>query len=156
MKESSRSSVRGALKTVLTSFTSASVDYYMWCFIGLFSWFLKCVFFVFCGLVFDLNLFFMKFVLYVSSSYNFCLYCFGLWFVMFNIAIREYYVFIEILDVGEVKFGLNVWLVFVVFIVEFLVVVKNGCGKFIVFWFRYVVIAWIVVVTTTAVYLILW
>jgi len=155
-KEPPRSPVRGALKTVLTSLTPASVDYYTWRPTGSPSRFLKCAFLVFCGLVFDLNLFFMKFVLHVPPSHNFCLYRLGLWFAMSNIAIREYYVFIETPDVGEAKLGPNAWLALAVLIVEFLVVVKNGRGKFTAPWPRHVVIAWIVAVTTTAAYLISW
>ena len=148
--------MRGALKTVLTSLTPASVDHYTWRPTGSPSRFLKCAFLVFCGLVFDLNLFFMKFVLHVPPSHNLCLYRLGLWFAMSNIAIREYYVFIETPDVGEAKLGPNAWLALAVLIVEILVVVKNGRGKFTAPWPRHVVIAWIVAVTTTAAYLISW
>ena len=148
--------MRGALKTVLTSLTPASVDHYTWRPTGSPSRFLKCAFLVLCGLVFDLNLFFMKFVLHVPPSHNLCLYRLGLWFAMSNIAIREYYVFIETPDVGEAKLGPNAWLALAVLIVEILVVVKNGRGKFTAPWPRHVVIAWIVAVTTTAAYLISW
>jgi len=155
-KEPPPSPVRGALKTVLTSLTPASVDHYTWRPTGSPSRFLKCAFLVFCGLVFDLNLFFMKFVLHVPPSHNLCLFRLGLWFAMSNIAIREYYVFIETPDVGEAKLGPNAWLALAVLIVEILVVVKNGRGKFTAPWPRHVVIAWIVAVTTTAAYLISW
>ena len=148
--------VKGAFKRVVMIFTPASVEHYTWRPTDSPARFMKCAFLVFCGLVFDLNLFFMKYVLHVPPSHPFCLGRLAIWFAMSNIAIREYYVFIESDSVSTAKLGPNAWLALAVLVVEILVVVKNGHGKFTNPWPRHVLLAWAIVFVGTTSYLIAW
>lgn len=151
-----RSPVKGALKQMMVVLTPDSVETYTWQPTESPGRFLKCVFLVVCGLIFDLNAFFLKYVLHVPPSHKFNLYRLFLWFAMSNIAIREYYVFIESPDLSAAKLGSNAWLALAVLIVEILVVVKNGKGQFTAPWPRHVVVAWTIALTVVITYLITW
>jgi phosphatidylserine synthase 2 len=148
--------VKGALKQMMVVLTPDSVETYTWQPTESPGRFLKCVFLVVCGLIFDLNAFFLKYVLHVPPSHKFNLYRLFLWFAMSNIAIREYYVFIESPDLSAAKLGSNAWLALAVLIVEILVVVKNGKGRFTAPWPRHIVVAWTVAFTVVSAYLIAW
>jgi phosphatidylserine synthase 2 len=59
-------------------------------------------------------------------------------------------------SVSTAKLGPNAWLALAVLVVEILVVVKNGHGKFTNPWPRHVLLAWTVVFVGTASYLFAW
>ena len=155
-EEFSNASLVGALKGFVGAFTPESIEQYTWRPTGSPARFLKCAFVVFAGCVFDLNLFFMKYVLHVPHTHNAVMIRLGLWFLMSNIAIREYYVFIEEPDANKAKMGSNAWLALAVLVVEVLVVVKNGRGKFTKPWPRHVLFAWFVAISATSMYLLAW
>jgi len=147
---------RGKLRRALMVFTPASLDKYTWRPTESPSRFMKCAFLVACGLAFDLNSFFLKHVLWMPATHVATNLRLVLWFAMSNMAIREYYVFIESPDMGAAKLGSNAWLALAVLVVEVLVVVKNSKGEFTNPWPQHIVRAWSVVFVCTAVYLIQW
>ena len=146
----------GALKSVVAAITPDSVEKYTWRPTDSPARFLKSAFLVFCGLAFDLNLFFLKYVLQIPTTHSVSLFRLYIWFGMSNIAIREYYVFIEEPDASKAKLGPNAWLAMAVLVVEMLVIVKHGRGKFTNPWPRHILLAWFIAISSTTVYLIAW
>ena len=146
----------GRLRRVFSIFAPASLDKYTWRPTDSPARFTKCAFLVACGLAFDLNTFFLKHVLWMPPTHVATNARLALWFTMSNIAIREYYVFIESPDMSAAKLGANAWLALAVLVVEALVVVKNGQDAFTNPWPRHIIWAWAIAGVSTVVYLIQW
>ena len=81
--------------------------------------FLQCAFVIILCLVFELNAFFLKYVLWIPPPHVLNHIRLALWFGMANVATREYYVFITSRQgMTLTKMGANAWLTIAVALVE--------------------------------------
>ena len=94
-------------------------------------------------LVFELNAFFLKYVLWIPPPHALNHVRLALWFGIANTATREYYVFITSKEgMHLTKMGANAWLAIAVVLVEIMVVIKHGRGMFDAPWQRRVLWFW--------------
>jgi len=108
-------------------------------------------------LVFELNAFFLKYVLWIPPPHLLNHIRLALWFGIANIATREYYVFITSKEgMHLTKMGANAWLAIAGALIEIIVVLKHGRGMFEVPWPRHVLWFWGVFVTVTTGWLVRW
>ena len=141
----------------LQLFTPATWDSYIWNPTSSPLRFLQCAFVVILCLVFELNAFFLKYVLWIPPPHLLNHIRLALWFGIANIATREYYVFITSKEgMHLTKMGANAWLAIAGALIEIIVVLKHGRGMFEVPWPRHVLWFWGVFVTVTTGWLVRW
>lgn len=133
---------KGKMKRIVFQFM-----FYSWV---CFEWklvFSLCCWLVVCGIILvfllvELNMFYLKFVLWMFLEY----YLVFLWFVFFvnvgGVVMCEIYDFMDDLKFYK-KLGLQVWLVVVIMVMELFIVVKYDFYIFILFLFFYIFQCWI-------------
>ena len=151
---------KGLSRTVRRSieqFTPKTWDSYIWNPTSSPLRFVQCAFIVAVCLIFELNAFFLKYVLWIPPPHVLNHVRLALWFGIANIATREYYVFITSEEgMHLTKMGANAWLVIAVALVEIMVVVKHGRGMFDAPWPRRVQFFWGTFLAVTAAWLLRW
>ena len=151
---------KGLSRTVRRSieqFTPKTWDSYIWNPTSSPLRFVQCAFIVAVCLIFELNAFFLKYVLWIPPPHVLNHVRLALWFGIANIATREYYVFITSEEgMHLTKMGANAWLVIAVALVEIMVVVKHGRGMFDAPWPRRVKFFWGTFLAVTAAWLLRW
>lgn len=147
----------GSFRRSVMLFTPASVDLYYWNSTASPRKFFQSAFLVALCLVFELNAFFLKYVLWIPPPSFLNPLRLVLWFGISNIAVREYYVFITSKrGMRLTKMGPNAWLALAVALVEIMVIVKHGRGMFEAPWPRHVVWFWGIVAVSGFTWLISW
>ena len=107
--------------------------------------------------MFELNAFFLKYVLWIPPPHVLNHIRLALWFGMANVATREYYVFITSRQgMAMTKMGSNAWLTIAVALVEIMITIKHGRGMFEAPWPTHVLVFWFIFLVCTAVWLVRW
>ena len=154
---SSAGRARGFLKRSIMLFTPASIDSYAWAPTSSPLRFFQCAFIVALCLVFELNAFFLKYVLWIPPPHLLNHIRLALWFGIANVSTREYYVFITARKgMRLTKMGPNAWLALAVALVEIMITIKHGRGMFQAPWPRRVVLFWAVAALLTTAWLVRW
>ncbi len=147
----------GRIKRLLAVFTPKTWDKYAWSPTSSPLRFLQCAFVVALCLVFELNAFFLKYVLWIPPPHILNHIRLALWFGMANVATREYYVFITSRQgMALTKMGANAWLTIAVALVEIMITIKHGRGMFEAPWPRHVLVFWFIFLVCTGVWLVRW
>ena len=147
----------GKVRRSIVQFTPATVDSYIWNPTSSPLRFLQCAFVVVICLVFELNAFFLKYVLWIPPPHTLNHVRPALWFGIANTATREYYVFITSKEgMHLTKMGANAWLAIAVVLVEIMVVIKHGRGMFDAPWPRRVLWFWGTFSAVTIAWLLRW
>ena len=147
----------GKVRQGLQLFTPATWDSYIWNPTSSPLRFTQCAFVVLVCLVFELNAFFLKFVLWIPPPHLLNHIRLALWFGISNVSTSEYYVFITSKEgMHLTKMGANAWLVVAAMIIEILVVLKHGRGMFEAPWPKRVLWFWGAFATIIGVWLTRW
>eukprot|EP00227_Mantoniella_beaufortii_P018791 CAMPEP_0197595180 /NCGR_PEP_ID=MMETSP1326-20131121/22224_1 /TAXON_ID=1155430 /ORGANISM="Genus nov. species nov., Strain RCC2288" /LENGTH=390 /DNA_ID=CAMNT_0043161491 /DNA_START=275 /DNA_END=1447 /DNA_ORIENTATION=+ len=157
MPQTPAEGISGKVRQSIMLFTPASWDSYTWNPTSSPLRFFQCAFVVMLCLVFELNAFFLKYVLWIPPPHPLNHIRLALWFGIANISTREYYVFItDRKGMRLTKMGANAWLALAVALVEIMVTIKHGRGMFEAAWPRHVLWAWGIGAIGTVVWLIRW